>query len=215
MLLSEAPAATAPRSRVPWAVAFGAVALCAVIAFGWWRSARSEEQPVLRVDVDFGLDPTPGSRAFDISPDGRNLAFVAGAANRKAGLYTRRWNEDKPRLLAGGSTISSLAFSPDSKWIAFIADQKVSRVPVEGGPVLSDWNSRGGFGSISWGENGEISAQLDYGSGATRIPIKGGALRPVPGSTAGGGVTFSPAVRFSSSIRPLREVSLLRLPPDR
>ena len=193
-LLTQAvpDAPRARRSRVAWVAALAGIALAAVAGVGWWRAARLQERPLVRVDIDFGADlVTPGSYA--ISPDGKLLAFIVRGEHDEGTLFVRRWDEDKPKQLAAGrfrnSYFNPPFFSPDNKWIGFYADRKLEKVSVAGGPAVSLADATASA-PASWGEAGEIVAFLTY-SGYSRIPADGGTPRLLKG-TAFSGVSYLP-----------------------
>jgi serine/threonine protein kinase len=74
------------------------------------------------------------------------------------------------------TAVTLTAATPDGQWIAFFADRKLKKIPIQGGaPVtlcdVSDF-PRGG----SWGDDGNIVAAFNWGfSGLVRVPSGGGA----------------------------------------
>jgi serine/threonine-protein kinase len=201
LLTDAAPAAavSVSRSRPAWGVALVGFALAAAAGLGWWRAARPLERPLVRMDIDFGaelIDPA----SYAISPDGSLLAFIGRGEQDKGTLFVRRWDEDKPRQLAEGKfnqgTLNPPFFSPDNKWIAFYADRKLKKVPVDGGPAVNLANATTA-GPTSWGEAGEIAGFPTF-SGCSRIPADGGTPRLMTGTGAGGyrnGVCYLPGGR--------------------
>jgi serine/threonine-protein kinase len=174
-----APAAVAPRSKLPWAVA-GAVAIVAV--FGLltiWRKARTFEQPLrslVRLDVDLGPDVSLGSPygADEIlSPDGSRLVYVS-----QSRLFTRRLDQPNATELTGTQGASAPFFSPDGQWVAFFSQGKLKKISVEGGAAIALCDAPGARGG-SWGEDGTIIAALFGTGGLSRIPSAGGAPTPV------------------------------------
>jgi len=196
LLADASPPAAVGVSRllVAWVVALLAVILAVAAGIGWWRAARPQERPLVRMDIDFGADlVTPMSYA--ISPDGNFLAFIVAGDQDEGTLFGRRWDEDKPKQLARGrfnnlNKINPPFFSPDSKWIGFYADRKLKKVPVEGGPAvnLADVSAAG---PASWGEAGEIVAQTSF-SGYSRIPADGGTSSLLKGIASIFGVSYLP-----------------------
>ena len=64
-------------------------------------------------------------------------------------------------------------FSPDGQWIGFFAGQKLKKIPLQGGGVVSLCDTAGLARGASWGEDGAIIANLD-GYHLFRVPATGG-----------------------------------------
>jgi Tol biopolymer transport system component len=178
-------AAPASTSKLPWAVA-AALAIVAVVAL-WvaWRSTRPIEQalrPLERLDVDLGPDVSLGSPYGTdtiLSPDGTRLVYVS-----QGRLFTRRLDQPNATELAGTQGAFAPFFSPDGQWVAFFTPGKLQKISVEGGSAIALCSVPSGRGG-SWGEDGNIIAQLNNGGGLSRIPSAGGPPMPVTDLQAG------------------------------
>ena len=172
-------AAPASTSKLPWAV--GAVAavlmvLLGVASFGWWRSTRSVERALVRLDVDLGPDVSlfsPAGTDAILSPDGTRLVYVS-----QGRLFTRRLDQPNATELAGTQGAYAPFFSPDGQWVAFFTTGKLQKISVEGGSAITLCNATNGRGG-SWGEDGNIIAALGNTGGLSRIPSAGGPPTPV------------------------------------
>jgi len=182
--LLEGPAVIAPsRSRLGWIAAVFAV-VSIVLGAMLWRSTRPIDQPLkplVRLDVDLGPDVSLGSLGslFEanaiISPDGTRLAYVS-----QNHLFTRRLDQSKAIELAGTEQAFAPFFSPDSQWVAFFAAEHLKKVSVEGGAAVTLCEAPLSSGGGSWGEDGNIIANLKAGSGGLwRIPSSGGPPTPL------------------------------------
>ena len=167
------------RERLLLAVAAAVTIIAVVTSWGWWRATRPVEQalrPLVRLDVDLGSDVSLGSpNGADqiLSPDGTKLVYVS-----QGRLFTRRLDQPNAIELAGTAGADSPFFSPDGQYVAFFAQGKLKKVSVEGGAAITlcDANNpRGG----TWGEDGNIIAELFNTSGLSRIPSAGGRPTPV------------------------------------
>jgi len=158
-----------------------AVAAVMVLAFGvalWapWRSTHPADHPLVRLDVDLGPDVSLGSPAGTDaipSPDGTRLVYVS-----QRRLFTRRLDQTKAAELPGTEGAFAPFLSPDGQWIAFFTQGKLKKISVEGGAAITLCdapNARGG----SWGEDGNLIAQLTGTSALSRTPSTGGAPTPV------------------------------------
>ncbi|MFN7934171.1 MAG: protein kinase [Bryobacteraceae bacterium] len=173
---STRPAASAVQSKTAWAAAAVMGLIAAIGGVIWWSTSRPIDRPLIQLEVDLGADVSLGSPVGPnviLSPDGSRLVFVS-----KSRLLTRRLDQPKAIELPGTEGAFAPFFSPDGQWIAFFAASKLKKISVEGGSpiVLCDVPSgRGG----TWGEDHNIIASLDQGSGLSLIPDTGGVPQPL------------------------------------
>jgi eukaryotic-like serine/threonine-protein kinase len=185
------------RERLAWA-AVAALAIAAVIAaVGWWHSARTAPaHPFMR----FTAELPPGVRInrfrgsqLAISPDGTRIVVGDQSAPTGEWHLAIRWlDQSQFAPLSGTDRAVMPFFSPDSQWLAFFADGKLKKVPVQGGAPVTLCDAprpRGG----SWGDDGNIVAAFNGGlSGLVRVSSGGGTptsitqLIKVKGETAQG-----------------------------
>jgi len=177
-LLEDAPPAPAAQSSTPWKLAAAALVLLLVVAL-WapWRSAmRPAESPSTRVDLDLGPDVSFGSNtgpAVVLSPDGSRMVFVSRGADGVARLFTRRLDQSQAVALPGTEGAISQFFSPDGQWLGFFAQGKLKKMRVDGGTPVSLCDAPAPRGA-SWGDDGNIVAELDQQAGLSLIPAEGG-----------------------------------------
>jgi Tol biopolymer transport system component len=178
----DAPLAPLRESRsivataLPWALVT-ALAILAMLLWAPWRVTVPAEQPLVRLDVDLGADAafataSTGGSNIAISPDGTRLVYVAGTPLR---LFTRRLDQSKAVELPGTQGAELPFFSPDGQWVGFGAPQKVSKISVEGGAVVSVGTQDGSFAGASWGEDGSLIVSDAFGKGLLQFPAAGGA----------------------------------------
>jgi eukaryotic-like serine/threonine-protein kinase len=83
-----------------------------------------------------GLTFTPfgsaGTPHFALSPDGRQIAFVASAAGRPPTLWVRRLDSRVPREIAGSAEASYPFWSPDGRSLGFFAEGKLKTIAPDG-----------------------------------------------------------------------------------
>jgi serine/threonine protein kinase/Tol biopolymer transport system component len=116
---------------------------------------------------------TSESPLIVFSPDGRSLV-VPVVENGNAMLVERRLDERSVRPIEGTEGGSAPFFSPDGKWLGFIAGGKLKKVAVEGGRpfVLADQEGTSG---AAWGSDGHIVFARSYSDGLFGIPADGGS----------------------------------------
>jgi eukaryotic-like serine/threonine-protein kinase len=133
------PAANArtTRGRSPVMPALGVAVAIAAVAGAYvlgGRGASDPPAPVTRfvIPAPPGTQIVTGHRELALSNDGRQVAFIArGAADQH--IYVRRIDELTARQVAGTDGARDLVFSPDGRWLAFHAGDKIRKVSLDGG----------------------------------------------------------------------------------
>ncbi|MBI3207510.1 MAG: PD40 domain-containing protein [Candidatus Solibacter usitatus] len=173
-----APIAEKPQRR--WQLPALALMTLTAVGLGVYHylSTRPVDQSLVWLKTDLGV-PVAGvstNGGVAISQDGSKIVFT-GEASGKGQLYLRRLDQEIAVPISGTEGASLPFLSPDGNWIGFFADQKLKKVPVNGGVAISlcdAENNRGG----SWGEDGFIIASLATNGALMKVPAAGGA--PVP-----------------------------------
>ncbi|HME99829.1 MAG TPA: hypothetical protein VKK06_08100 [Terriglobia bacterium] len=162
-----------PRQWVPWTAA--AVALGLALSLVWIRVRETGPSPER---VQFQIFPRDQYRlgGFQVSPDGRQVAFVETDGRGVGRLQVRALDSLETRVLAEQST-AVLFWSPDSKYVAFMTDRRLRKVDIFGGgpQTITDvaFAPRGG----AWSRNGTIL--LGGTQGLWSVPDRGGSLSQV------------------------------------
>ena len=117
--------------RVAWA----SVTLAALITAASVSFIRVHDQAPMAALGRFQIALPAGSLSFTLSPDGRNLAFIAPGLNgRTRILWIRPMDSLEPRALPGTENALTPPFwSPDSRFVAFWAGGKLKKIDVTGG----------------------------------------------------------------------------------
>lgn len=184
------PPAVAPggsgfrRERLVWIVAVAAL-VTAVVATPFLRKPPPDRPLILSTLLPpEGWVFSPAS-PFAVSPDGRQIAFVAiaGADNEKApagsnSIWIRDLASPEPRQLAATDGEAYPFWSPDGRWLGFYANGKLNKIEARGGPVVPLCDATTGRGG-TWNESGTIVFQRSWSEGLMKIPAAGGTPEPV------------------------------------
>ena len=180
--LKSSPIATASRARffssarLAWIIAaIFLVGLLATLSFAIARFRRSQPSslPIVRYNVvapDKATLALVRWPAIALSPDGSTLAFVAtvDGVNR---IYIRKRDETEPRVLPGTERAAEPIFSPNGKWIAFMADFTIKKVSLDGptSTVVTVGDARG----ISWANDDTLIYAPGPASGLSKVSVNG------------------------------------------
>jgi serine/threonine protein kinase/Tol biopolymer transport system component len=123
---------------------------------------------------------------FALSPDGRRLVFVTGAGGGSQ-LWLRSLDESAAKPLAGTEGGGAPFWSPDGRFVAFFAQDKLKKIAVSGGPPITLADAQGANGG-AWNRDDVILFATNF-SPLQRLSASGGAPTPVTTlDTAGGEV---------------------------
>jgi Tol biopolymer transport system component len=108
-----------------------------------------------------------------ISPDGRQIVFVAATSNNPSRLWLRSLDSLTARPLDGTDGAAAPFWSPDSRSIGFFAQGKLKRLDLDGGSPQSLADAPYSLGG-SWSQNGTIAYVPNLASPAYGVPAAGG-----------------------------------------
>ncbi|HEY6291405.1 MAG TPA: protein kinase, partial [Terriglobia bacterium] len=166
-----------PRQWVRWGLAAVLPVLtAAAVAAGWWLHAPPAT-PVLRSSVELptGFDTANGDSSLAFSRDGRKLALTLVAAD-KTQIWVRSLDSLTVQPLAGTVGGTFPTWSPDGRYLAFFADQKLKKIDVLGGMVQTICDAEEGRG-IAWGPDGTLVFSPGPFTGLSEVSSAGGSPR--------------------------------------
>ena len=171
------------RERTAWILAALMTLATAGLAIGQWTMRPPPPQM-----LQFEIPPPPSIQAQDsprISPDGLNLAYTATDSTGTNRIWVRPLAGSSAQALAGTEGANRPFWSPDSRFLGFIADGKLKKIPVSGGPTLVICDAETGADG-SWSKEGVILFDGNAMDPIRRVSASGGLATDVvlPDSTA-------------------------------
>lgn len=176
-------ASSAPRrwSWLPWAVAALLALVAAAIGWLWLESQRAPTTSV----HSYILPPDKSSLAINgnsggfpaLSPDGKRLAFIAKTADGKQMLWVQPLNSAVAQPLSGTDGASYPFWSPDSRYVAYFANDELNKIDASGGPPQALCAAPSGRGG-AWNAQGTIVFAPASDAALMRVDAGGGT--PVP-----------------------------------
>ncbi len=173
------------RDRVAWAL----VAVLVLLLFGLTGYVALNSTPapeITRFEVNPPPDTVFGSpfaryAAGAVSPDATRLVFVTTSRTGQVQLWIRSFNSFDAFPLTGIQGAQLPFWSPDSRWVAFFAANKLMKVDAAGGSpqAICDVPGellRGG----TWGAAGDILFSSGNPPTLYRVSDQGGAPVPLP-----------------------------------
>jgi len=165
------------RPRFAWVVAAVLFAILIPLALLYFRSPNDISEPV-RFEVSL---PGKAERPpFSISPDGRQLAFVAAGSDQVRRLWIRALNSLESKPIAGSEIMRGDSrhvpfWSPDSRYVVFDAGRTLKRADVITGLVQPLCDVPGDVAGGSWSRDGVILIGIDQPAGGLmRCSASGG-----------------------------------------
>jgi serine/threonine-protein kinase len=177
--VSAAPVIAAKR-RLPasiWvALALASLGLGAFAEHTFWPSA---EVPAPARLTRFVVAAPPGVTGIDspaMPPDGTFVVFegVSGGQQR---LFVQRFDEVAARVLDKTEGASQPFISFDGRWIGFRRNNRMERVPIEGGDPITIAETTSSAPGATWGPDGTIIYAQTWLSGLMAVPFDHGTPR--------------------------------------
>ena len=175
-------------------------------AVAWMRRAP-EPAPVVRFPL---LMPAAVQNASPpiVSPDGRNIVFAADADGKRL-IWIRPLDALEARPLPGTEGVQRPFWSPDSRFVAFVAGGKLKKVDIAGGPPQTICDAPPN--SVGWilepGRRHPVRRTCDRSADARRTPAvvsrsRSSSRRAKRKGTPGSGLAGVPAGRQAFPLSP-------------
>jgi DNA-binding winged helix-turn-helix (wHTH) protein len=173
------PAAARKRVERIWIAISATLALgLVVVGIAAIRTTVRHAAPVM-----FTISPSDGTRFspsggfMTVSPDGRYVVFVASDSQGIDRLWLRSLDSVAEHMLPGTEGAFQPFWSPDSRFIAFFADDKLKKVGIAPGPVRTICNMPSGANPLAgtWNTHDDILFSAAR-QGITRVSASGGTV---------------------------------------
>jgi serine/threonine protein kinase/Tol biopolymer transport system component len=133
-----------------------------------------ETSPQLRISrFQIPLPEKTTGALFQLSPDGRVLAFTASESGRRH-LWIRPIDSMTAQAVPGTEDATYVFWSPDSAYLAFFVPGKLKKVALAGGPAQTICDAADGRGG-TWNSDGVIVYSPGPGRALERVSAAGGA----------------------------------------
>ena len=182
--------------RHPLVLGLAALLLISVV----WNATRARQQtvasppqPTLRF-VFAGLDSSrvalSGPWPAAISPDGSLLVYsaVEDPRSNATALHLRRSDRLDAPVVRGTAGGAQPIFSPDGQWLAFVADETLRKVRLDGSAPVTIVGGAGSLNGADWTTKDEIIIGATGAfHGLSHVSAAGGKLTPLtrPDSASG------------------------------
>jgi serine/threonine protein kinase/dipeptidyl aminopeptidase/acylaminoacyl peptidase len=124
--------------------------------------------------VRFQIQLPAGALTFMLSPDGRQIAFLAPGPDGRNIVWIRALDSLEPHPLRGTENILvPIVWSPDSRFIAFQTGNKLKKVDISGGPPQEICDAFVTVIGGAWNRDGTIIFGT-VGNGIMQVPAAGG-----------------------------------------
>jgi Tol biopolymer transport system component/predicted Ser/Thr protein kinase len=161
--------------RLAWGAALTVVTvIAAALGFRALRPAPALAELRLEITAPPTTDPT----SLAISPDGTWVAFAATVEGQSR-LFLRSLSSGSTRTLPGTEGAQYLFWSPDSRSIGFLGENRLKRIDIDSGSVQALVNAPGMRGG-AWNRDGVILFARSTGSSIHQVSATtGGEGTPV------------------------------------
>jgi eukaryotic-like serine/threonine-protein kinase len=160
---------------------------CALLLIGaavlFWLAQRNSA-PQLSVRAYIPPPPATAFRAtgFDsgpvaVSPDGKTLAFTAVDEKGNTNLWVRALDAPQATMLQGTEDATYPFWSPDSKYVGFVASRKLKKIAVSGGEAQTIVDEAA-FNS-AWGADDTILFRRENRQAIYRVSASGAEVSTV------------------------------------
>lgn len=167
------PVAARRRHRDRAVLAIAVISTAALVFLGGWIGLRPKPVPQV---IRFEVQPPTTLRFLDaprVSPNGRYIAYNATDTLGVSRVWLRPLEALQAQPLAGTDGALRPFWSPDSRFLAFIAGGKLKRIEINGAPPIVICDAPSGSDG-TWSRAGAILFDGNTNDPIRRVPAAGG-----------------------------------------
>jgi eukaryotic-like serine/threonine-protein kinase len=159
-----------------------AIVIAAIAGMWLWGKTQppTSTSPQGAAAVRFTMPPPAGATfgssqdvPLSLSPDGRQIVYVAAGADGTRRLWLRALDTERQRVLAGTEDVNTPFWSPDSQWVGFFAGNSLKKIRVSSGVAQTVATHVSSYGGASWSVGDVILFPAATG-GLSRVSSQGG-----------------------------------------
>ena len=179
---SSSTAAASSRGRHRFALSVGGGVIVAVIIVALtWVTNRSDDVVTARVSRLQFISPESAAltinadyRSLAVTPDGSRLIYVGDEGKQ---LFVRAMDSLQPTSVYTGAPRGPFA-SPDGRWIGFVDNRELRKVPIGGGPAVTIATlDAPTYRGAAWGpDDAIVFATTNPQTGLQRVSASGGPV---------------------------------------
>jgi len=158
-------------AMLPWTLLAAAGLAIAILGASLWRRPAAPAGDVVRAVLQLPRDAALSYPTLALSRDGSRIVVSAEQDGRNR-LLQRSLDQLDFAAVPGSEDGNRQFLSPDGKWVAFGAGNKMRKVPLNGGPAVDVTESNWAGGD--WTDDGTIIYTPDYLSGLWKVSAGGG-----------------------------------------
>jgi serine/threonine-protein kinase len=152
------------------------IAAGVLIAMAIERARPVPGRPVVRTSL--ALSEAHAVTGLAISPGGERIVYAADAGRRPQ-LFLRSLDSYEVVPIVGSEGAHEPFVSPDGRWVAFFADDRLRKAPLDGGPVQEVCGAPTTSAGGAWVSDSEIVFAPLGGAGLMAVSAEGGEPRTV------------------------------------
>ena len=180
---SSFPSAPTPitpvKTWLPWTAAAFATLIAIILGIALLRQSPPRERVIrMQISPPEGV-VSPDVDSFSMSPDGDRLVFIGVGPDGRRQLWLRALSSLTAEPLEGTELVDSAFWSPDSRFVAFFAAGRLSKIDLQGGARQLICDAPVGRSSGTWNRSGVILFETLQQPEIYRVAATGGVPTPV------------------------------------
>jgi serine/threonine protein kinase/Tol biopolymer transport system component len=166
-----------PASGTLWILALVAILLALVIPTALYLRSSSTQGPARLMRLELTLPGLVGG--VMPSPDAERLAYIAQSADGTRAVWIRPIGSETSQKLSGADNTTAVLWSPDGRYLGFIADGKLKKADIATGAIQMICDFAGPIRGLDWNRDGVILFAKPGANILARVSDAGGEVSNV------------------------------------